>query len=144
LSYTDPPDALLDYAHWQLQRADGIVQDCELRDAECDGRGLRIALVGIDDRNAAELLRGCEITVPRAELPPAGPREYYQDDLVGFAVRNAEGTALGTVKYFVDGPAQPLMVVAGDKEHWIPAAPPHLRRVDLERRELVVEWPEEL
>jgi ribosomal 30S subunit maturation factor RimM len=58
LSYTDPPDALLDYAHWQLQRADGSVQDCELRDAEWDGRTLRVALDGIDDamcRDAARL-----------------------------------------------------------------------------------------
>ena len=54
---------------------------------------MRVALAGVDDRNAAELLRGCDIAVPRSELPPADEREYYQQDLLGFEVRNLEGAS---------------------------------------------------
>jgi 16S rRNA processing protein RimM len=37
----------------------------------------------IADRNAAEALRGTELTVPRSALPPLEPGEYYHADLIG-------------------------------------------------------------
>ena len=146
MSYTEPPEALLDYRQWLLARADGSEQPYELRDAEFDGRHVRVALAGVADRNAAELLRGCEISVPRTELPPPAAQEYYQQDLLGFEVCNLEGARLGVLSHFVGGTAQPLMaVVTGQdpdtRELWIPAVPEHLRRVDLAARRVVVNWP---
>jgi len=35
-------------------------------------------------------------------------------------------------------------VVRGKREHCLPAQAPRLRRVDLQRRELVVDWPEDI
>jgi len=32
----------------------------------------------------------------------------------------------------------------GGREHWVLAAPPHLRRVDLATGEILVDWPAEL
>jgi len=32
----------------------------------------------------------------------------------------------------------------GGGEHWVPAAPKHLRRVDLAARTILVDWPAEL
>jgi 16S rRNA processing protein RimM len=141
-SYTEPPDALLDYAQWQLRGADGGLRACEVRDTELDGRGLRLALQGCEDRNAAEALRGLEIVVPRTELPPTAEREHYREDLLGFAVVNLDGKPLGTLEHFIDGAAQPLMSVRdGEQERWIPAAPSHLRRVLMQERQVVVDWP---
>lgn len=51
----------------------------------------------VRDRNAAEALRGAALTVPREALPPLGEGEYYWHDLVGLAVVDAEGAALGVV-----------------------------------------------
>jgi len=51
----------------------------------------------IPDRNAAEALRGTELTVPRAALPPLGEGEYYHADLIGLAVVSDAGEALGVV-----------------------------------------------
>jgi 16S rRNA processing protein RimM len=140
-SYTEPLDALLEYPRWLLRRSDGSEQAYELEDAEFDGRNLRVALVGVEDRNAAELLRGCDIVVPRSELPQANDKEYYQQDLLGFEVRNLEGEVLGTLSHFVGGTALPLMAVRGAREVWIPAVPVHLKRVDLAARQLLVDWP---
>lgn len=52
---------------------------------------------GIGDRNAAEALRGTELTVPRASLPPLGEGEYYHVDLIGLAAVSSDGEALGAV-----------------------------------------------
>ena len=51
----------------------------------------------IPDRNAAEKLRGTELTVPRAALPPLAEGEYYHADLLGLPVVSDAGEPLGTV-----------------------------------------------
>lgn len=49
------------------------------------------------DRNAAEAMRGTEITVPRAALPPLDDGEYYHADLLGLPVMTPGGARLGIV-----------------------------------------------
>ena len=54
---------------------------------------------GIDDRNAAETLRGTELFIERSALPDLKEDEFYQADLIGFdVVRN--GTKIGVVDCF--------------------------------------------
>ena len=143
-SYTDPPDSLLQHRQWRL-RAPGAEEQAavgrRVLQSGWDGHALRVALEGIGDRDAAEALRDWEILIERAALPAAAPREYYREDLLGFAVRNAEGVVLGSLHHFLSAPAGPVMVVKGEREYVIPAAPPHLRRVDPERRLIEVDWP---
>jgi 16S rRNA processing protein RimM len=109
--------------------------------ARWDGRGLFVQLEGIADRDAAAGLRGYEILIDSAELPPVGQGEFYREDLQGFTVRNCEGEVLGTLQHFLEAPAGPLMVVSGERERWLPASPPHLRRVNLAQREIEIDWP---
>lgn len=56
-----------------------------------------IALKGIADRNAAELLRGKNIEVLREDCPPLPEGRYYIADLVGCRVVTESGRALGEV-----------------------------------------------
>ncbi|MBK5265085.1 MAG: 16S rRNA processing protein RimM [Alphaproteobacteria bacterium] len=51
----------------------------------------------IADRNAAEALRGTQLTVPRSSLPPLGEGEYYYADLLGLPCVSTTGEELGTV-----------------------------------------------
>ncbi|OYY72300.1 ribosome maturation factor RimM [Sphingomonas sp. 28-63-12] len=51
----------------------------------------------VNDRNAAEAMRGTELTVPRADLPPLGEGEYYHTDLIGLSALSTEGEVLGHV-----------------------------------------------
>lgn len=143
-SFTDPPDNLLRHRRWWLRGPDGTMAVYTLRDALWDGHRMRVCFEGLPTRTAVDALVGCEVQIERSELPAAGEREYYRDDLLGFSVRNREGAVLGTVQYFVEAPANAVMVVKGEREHWLPATPPHLQRVDLERREIEVDWPADL
>jgi 16S rRNA processing protein RimM len=52
----------------------------------------------VADRNAAEALRGTELTVPRSALPPLGDGEYYHVDLIGLAAVSDAGEPLGYVR----------------------------------------------
>jgi 16S rRNA processing protein RimM len=60
--------------------------------------------------------------------------------LIGCEVVNLAGVRLGKVQHFIETPAQVLMVVRGEQEYWVPAVPQHLRRVDLQARQVVVDW----
>lgn len=51
----------------------------------------------VNDRNAAEALRGTELTVSRSDLPPLGEGEYYHTDLLGLTVTSIAGTAIGHI-----------------------------------------------
>ncbi|GGC17756.1 hypothetical protein GCM10011371_01590 [Novosphingobium marinum] len=63
-----------------------------------DNKGGAIArFAEVTDRNAAEALRGVELTVPRSALPDLEAGEYYHADLVGLPAVSDTGEALGTV-----------------------------------------------
>jgi 16S rRNA processing protein RimM len=143
-SYTDPPENLLQHRSWLLLDAQGAREARTVAESVFDGRWLRARFEGVEDRDAAELLSGCDIEIERSALPPTAAREYYRDDLIGLRVVNGEGRELGRVGHFIEAPAAPVMVVTGERELWIPALPSHLRRVDLERGEIEVDWPEGL
>ena len=145
-SYTDPPEGLLGHREWVLRRASGERLVQRVVEGRRHAAGLVAHLEGVDDRAKAAALSGAVIEVERAALPRLPAREYYRADLLGLRVRNLEGAELGTVSYFVDAPAGAVMVTRGAEgdEHWVPAAPPHLRRVDLAAGEVLVDWPAEL
>jgi 16S rRNA processing protein RimM len=144
-SYTDPPEALLDYPVWDLALAGSGSPSRSVR--VLGGRphgGKRILLVrleGIDSPEAAKPYATLEVRVPRSALPPAGPGEYYWVDLLGMEAVTLDGVSLGRVSHFVELPANPVVVVRqGAKEHWVPMAPAHVRRVDLAARRVELDW----
>ena len=51
----------------------------------------------VNDRSAAEALRGTVLTVPRSALPPLGEGEYYHHDLLGLPCVSTDGAAIGHV-----------------------------------------------
>ena len=73
---------------------------------------LLVAFEEIEDRNAAEAVRGTVLyaTLGRDEVPE-DPEEYYDHQLVGLAVVDLDGAPLGEVKAVVHGSAQDLLTV---------------------------------
>ena len=143
-SFTEPHEELLKYRTWSLRAPGGERAARRVVEGRTQGGGLVARLEGIDDRNAAALLRGLTVDVPRDELPEAGARQYYRVDLIGLRVRNVEGEELGVLEHFVDSRANAVMVIRGAKEHWVPATPVHIREVRLDDGVMVVDWPSEL
>jgi 16S rRNA processing protein RimM len=148
-SYTDPPEALFDHEHWQLCSPRNERREVRVLEATPHQQGFRVKLEGVDDRDAAQALVGWRIEVARSEMPPLAEREHYRDDLLGFEVHNLEGSRLGTVAYFVDLPMGQVMVVkdeavSGTREHWVPAVPKHVVKIDVAARRISVDWPAEL
>ncbi|MEP6884766.1 MAG: ribosome maturation factor RimM [Gammaproteobacteria bacterium] len=138
-SHTEPPERLLD--HRGLRIGQGSVwQNYQIEASGRSGGALTVKLTGVEDRDQAQALRGAQVCVLRSELPQRDDKDFYRADLIGCEVVNLDGLGLGKVQHFIETPAQVLMVVRGTQEHWIPAVPQHLRRVELQARRVIVDW----
>jgi 16S rRNA processing protein RimM len=59
---------------------------------------LLVRFAGIDDRNAAETLRGVLLLVDSADIPPTDdPEEFHDHELIGLAAVTADGAELGEI-----------------------------------------------
>jgi len=143
VSYTEPREQILEYPQWRAEQANGAIRELRHAEGRLHGKGLVVRLEGIDDRDAAIALGKPELWVERGELPELGPREHYQADLVGFEVVNLQGAHLGRVDHFLDLPANPVMVVVGERERWLPVGPGLRLRVNAAERRVTVDWDAE-
>jgi 16S rRNA processing protein RimM len=139
-SYTDPPEAILEYAGLRLVGPGGMERGVRIAEGRRQGRGLIARLEGIEDRDAAMALGQAVIVIDRALLPRTAPGEYYWHDLIGLEAVNLRGETLGRIDHFVEAPANPVMVVRGEREHWLPVVRRHLKSVDLAAGRVVVDW----
>lgn len=79
------------------------------------GARLLVRLAGVDDRAAADELRGVLLVIDTADLPPiTDPDEYYDHQLVGLRVQTGAGERLGTVTDVLHAGAGELLAVRRD------------------------------
>jgi 16S rRNA processing protein RimM len=80
--------------------------------------------------------RGSELAVPRSELPPPQPDSYYVFDLVGLAVEDEGGRALGRVADVTPAPANDVLEL--DSGLSLPLVEACVRKVDVQSGRIVV------
>lgn len=137
---TEFADSLFDYPEWQLRR-DSDVRTVTLADGKAVGDELQVKFVGIDDRDAAALLRGYTVEIAREAFAPAEEDEYYWADLVGMKVLNREGAELGTVANLMDTGAHDILVVNGAfGQKLIPFVSHYIDDVNTESRVITADW----
>lgn len=152
LPHSSEPAALLAGKRWYLQPSErgarsfaGTVQ-LDLRQVREHAGGIVAWAQGVDDRTAAEALRGARIFVPRSSFPKTVDGEYYWVDLIGLAVENREGLALGTVRDLLTTGPQTVLVLDGEVlegkpvERMIPFVAAFIDQVDLPGRRIVADW----
>jgi len=69
-------------------------------------------LEGVEDRDAAEELRGVLLSIPMEAARPLAPDEFWPHQLVGLAVVDREGRQRGRVADVLPGTAHDLLTVA--------------------------------
>ena len=142
-SYTRPRENILSYKPWYLQK-DGKCTIVHLRAGRRSGKTLIANLRGIDDRESARSLVDADISIERRQLPELEEGEYYWCDLVGMAVTNRNGIALGIVKEILETGANDVLVIEGEKKILVPLTMgTHVIDVDLEQGKMQVDWEPE-
>ena len=152
LPHSADPQALFSSKRWYLQPSErgaktfsGTVL-LRVREAKEHSDSIVARADAVIDRNAAELLKGARIFVPRSSFPSAGKDEYYWVDLLGLEVVNREGVNLGKVKELLStGPQTVLVVEYQDEpgkvlERMIPFVSVYVDGVDKEARRIDVDW----
>lgn len=138
-SYTDPPGNILDYARWQLGRADQW-REVEVEEGKVTAKGVLARLAGVATPEDARLDTGAQIAVGRDELPEPAPGEYYWSDLEGLAAFGREQQLLGRIEEFRTTPAGPVVVIRGERQHWVPFVKERIVTVDLDAGRVVLDW----
>ena len=143
-SFTDPLRAIGKYLPWTLRDARGVERACESVRVREGGKGLIATIPGIEDKDAADALRGVDVLVPRSALPPPAPGEYYWVDLEGLRVVNVEGADFGVVSHLFSTGANDVLVARGERERMIPfVQPDFIRSVDFDAGVVTVDWDAE-
>jgi len=160
LPHSNDPAALFDSKAWFLQVPEArfrpgfsaftgsvsIVVD----EVKAHSGSIVVKIIGIDERNGAEALRGARIFLPRSSFPAAVKDEYYWVDLIGLTVVNREGVELGQVRdLMATGPHSVLCIAFSEPEadgrekadeRMIPFVAAYVDSVDLTSRRILVDW----
>jgi 16S rRNA processing protein RimM len=118
-------------------------------DARAQGGDVVAAVREIQDRDAAQALKGARVFVSRASFPTPQTDEFYWVDLIGLAVVNREGVTLGVVDSLFETGANAVMRIRSQspeaaspagRERLVPFVAAHVDRVDLAARLILVDW----
>jgi 16S rRNA processing protein RimM len=140
--FTQLPGGLLDYPLWWVGEGDHW-SPRRLEEGAVHGKSVVARLERCEEREAAAAMAGWQVAVPRSQLPPSREGEYYWTDLLGLAVRNLQGQALGRIVRLLETGANQVLVVTGDRERLIPFVSTVVVAVDLAQGEMVVDWGED-
>ena len=128
----DDPQLLAAQAVWQIAGAEFKVEDAKVHSG-----ALLAKLGGIDTPELARKYKGRAVSIPR---PAAGEGRYFWDDLVGLEVVNSQGLVLGVVKGLFSNGAHDVMEVAGERTRLLPFVPVYVKKIDVQKKRIDVEW----
>ena len=160
LPHSTEPEALFSAKSWFLQPPDAKFRpgfmafsgtvSLIVDEAKIHSGAVVAKFEGIDDRSAAEALRGVRIFLSRSSFPAASMDEYYWVDLIGLNVVNRDGVALGCVRdLMATGPHSVLCVEYTDSredgtsitaERMIPFVSVYVDKVDIAGKRITVDW----
>lgn len=151
LPHSADPQALFSSTRWYLQPSErgakafsGTVL-LRVREAKEHSDSVVARADEVEDRSAAEALRGARVFVARSSFPTAAEDEYYWVDLIGLDVANREGVALGQVRELLQTGPQTVLVLEYEEqgkrlERMIPFVAAFVDHVDLPGRRITVDW----
>ena len=160
LPHSTHPEALFAAKSWFLQAADAKFRPgfcafsgtvaLDIDEAKTHSDSVVVKVSGLDDRSAAEALRGARIFLPRSSFPAASKDEYYWVDLIGLDVVNREGVLLGCVRdLMATGPNSVLCIeyaviqedgTSAPAERMIPFVSAYIDAVDIPGKSITVDW----
>ncbi len=100
-----------------------------------------VRVEGIEDRSAAETLRGVAITVPAPAAPRLAPGEWWSHELEGCALTDGS-SRIGTVTRVIELPSCEALEVAREdaaERLLVPMVKDAIRRVDVAGRRIDVD-----
>jgi 16S rRNA processing protein RimM len=151
LPYSADPEVLFSSKRWFLLPTEkgaktfSGVGELKIKEAKIHSDTVVACACDVDDRTAADALRGARIFIPKSSFPAAQKDEYYWVDLIGLEVINREGQSLGHVSDLLSTGPQTVLVIEDSKDpkaeqRMIPFVAHYIDDVNLEERRILVDW----
>jgi 16S rRNA processing protein RimM len=146
LPLTDDPERFSLLERVFLAKADGTGRrEAAVEDVKYQGTRILIKFEGLETPEAASAFKGLLIQIPEEEVPPIEEEDtYYVYQLEGMAVYDDRGELIGKLDYIFQAGANDVYAVKAPdgKEYMVPALKKCIRRVDIEKKMMVVdrEW----
>jgi 16S rRNA processing protein RimM len=160
LPFSKDPEALFSARHWFIRPPESPLAVklgttrfpplLRITQSKVHGDNVVAMAQELPDRNAAEAMQGARIFVARTHFPTAGDGEFYWIDLIGLAVVNRQGEALGVVTDLLDTgahsvlrmrrPDAPADASLEASERLIPFVAAFIDDVNLAQRRITVDW----
>jgi 16S rRNA processing protein RimM len=138
-TFTEDPSSILDFQQWFLRFPRKEWQAAPEFKLIPHGSGFLIHFKTLTNPEDAQRYVNAELSVSRAELPEPEAAHYWTD-LIGLSVRNTEGAEFGQISQMMETGANDVMVLEGERERLIPYIKQVIVSVDLEAKEMVVDW----
>ncbi|MFN2497966.1 MAG: ribosome maturation factor RimM [Pyrinomonadaceae bacterium] len=105
-----------------------------------------LKFAGYDDSESAKSLIGFDFALPEAERMKLSENEYYDWELEGCSVVIEDGPKLGVVRALLRPGGVELLVVEDEagREHLIPMVESMVVKIDISRKEVLIDPPEGL
>lgn len=121
------------------------VVPCEIESVKMRGDEIYLKLRGIDDKTAADPIRGQYLFVEESLKKKLPKEKFFIDDLIGCAVMSENGRMFGTISSVDAYPAQMVYTVRTRTGNvMLPAVREFIVNVDVEKKEIIVRPPEGL
>ncbi len=139
-TFSEDVSRLGDFTEWWVGTTEPY-RLTQVKETRIHSGHLLALLEGVTSPEQALTLKGQWVALPREQLGPMGPGEYYQTDLIGLRVTNRHNEVLGTVTSVLENGAQLVLEVKeGVRVHLIPFVEVFVDQVDIENRCLKVDW----
>jgi len=148
-AYAESPDLFAPGERILFSMSDGSLQSMTVDWVSPHGRGIRMGLESINDRDRAEALIGSTLYIDKARLPELEEDTYYWFELVGLRVYDTQGILLGVLDSVIPTGANDVYVVKGEaggrsREILLPAIGGVVIDIDLARKRMVADPPQGL
>ena len=105
-----------------------------------------LKFAGYDDVETAKSLIGLDFALPQSERMKLSENEYYDWELEGCSVVIKDGPTLGIVRGVLRTGGVELLAIEdeGAREHLVPMVDSFVIKIDISRREILIDPPEGL
>lgn len=137
--YMDDPDDIRALKTLYFKEK-GAYRPFEVLKAEVRSGFAYLLLKGFASREEAEALRGVQLYMLRSDAPPLPEGRYYICDLIGCAVEDTGGRAVGVVQDVLQPGANDVYVLKGERgEVLLPVIEKLILQTDVAARRIVVD-----
>ncbi|MFQ5708892.1 MAG: ribosome maturation factor RimM [bacterium] len=137
---TDHPQRFTQLKKIFVESPQGIRTEFKIVKASVRGHTIFLGLKGVASRDEALSLKGSTIKIRREDCLPLAEDEFYHFEVIGSTVKTTDGRSLGFVVDVWEVPANSIYVVKkGNREVLIPAIKQVVKKVDVDKGEIIID-----